>query len=109
MCEVFFFAFLLGRSLRRKSKEDPDREARPETHLDEDEDGKKAKSLLSKWAVLHSPGLAEMVLGRGLGAAPAPQYSGRFPWSPLGVGCHCTLEPVNSASLPAPLSPKFSS
>lgn len=48
MCDFFFLiAFLFGRSLRQKSKEEPDREARPGTHLDEDEDedGKKAKSL----------------------------------------------------------------
>lgn len=31
--------------MRRKSKEDPDREARPETHLDEDEDGKRIKEV----------------------------------------------------------------
>lgn len=97
---IFFFliAFLFGRSLRRKSKEEPDREARPGTHLDEDDDEKKAKSF-SKWVMLCSTVLAETVLGRGLGAASAPQSSGRFPWSPLGVVTACLSLSVQQACL----------
>lgn len=70
---------------------------------------KRQSPYLFKWALLGSIELAEMVLGRGLGAESPPHYSGRFAWSPLGVGCHCMSEPVSSASLPAPLSPTFSS
>lgn len=47
----------------------------------------KRQSLYLKWASLCvcAIGLAELVLGRGLGAESTSHYPGRFAWSPSGV------------------------
>lgn len=93
----FSFVVLCGRSSRRRSREEPDREARPGTHeeMDDDEE-EKAESLSNlNGLCLCSTGLVEMMLGRLLGAESVrfTCYSG-FAWSPLGVGCHCMSEPI---------------
>lgn len=66
----FSFVVLCGRSSRRRSREEPDREARPGTHeeMDDDED-EKAESLsnLNGLCLCAPTGLVEM-LGRLLGA-----------------------------------------
>lgn len=67
----FSFVVLCGRSSRRRSREEPDREARPGTHEEmDDDDDEKAESLsnLNGLCLCAPTGLVEMMLGRLLGA-----------------------------------------